>query len=150
MIDSNAISMILNSLESPEVNANSSLDELIKLIIKVSYESEEIKDELKLYDEMFLHIYIYDIDYNIWIKKVGSTLTFNTSYYENVPEEMKIIHFILTKKIFKRIFTQRLDPTDGYMRGLVKIQGNLSDAIIIRNFLKIFFQYINFYLANQI
>ncbi len=150
MIDSNVISLILNSLESTGGNAKSTLDELVKLIVEISHESEDLKDELNLYDDMFFHIYIHDIDYNIWIKKVGAKLTFNTSYYENVPEEMKIIHFILSKKVFKRIFTQRLDPTDSFMRGLVKIQGNLSDGIIIRNLLKIFFQYINYYLTNHI
>ncbi|MFW9951812.1 MAG: hypothetical protein ACFFKA_16975 [Candidatus Thorarchaeota archaeon] len=149
MIDSNPISVMLNSLDSNDREVKSTLENLIKFVIKVAYESEEIQDELLLYDDLYFHIYIYDIDFNIWIKKFGAILTFNTSYYENVPKEMNIIHYILSKKTIKRIFTQRLNPADAYMKGLVQIQGNLSNAIITRNLLKVFFQYINFYITQQ-
>ena len=149
MIDSNPISMMLNSFDSSDKKIKSTIDELLKFIIKVAHESEDIQDELKLYGNLFFHIYIYDIDYNIWIKKIGATLTFNTSYYENVPEDMNIIHYILSKKTMKKIFTQKLNPAEAYMKGLVTIQGSSSDGIITRNLLKIFFQYINFFLDHQ-
>jgi hypothetical protein len=148
MIDSNTINVILNSLESTEGRIKSTLDELIKLILKISHESEEIQDELELYEDILFHIYVYDVDYNIWLKKVGTTLTFNTSYYENVPEEMNIVHFILSKKVIKKVFALKLDPSDAYMKGLIKIQGNLTHAIIARNLLKIFFRYFKSHLAN--
>ena len=152
MIDSNVISIMINSLtdlESTEGKAKSTLDELIKLIVKVSHESEDIQDELKLYGDMFFHIYIPDIDYNIWIKKVGATLTFHTSYYEKTPDNVSVIHFLLSKKVIKRIFTQRLKPADAFMRGLIKVQGELSDAMITKNLLKVFFDYLNYYMTKN-
>ena len=139
---------MLSSLESTEGKAKSTLDELIKLIVKVSHDSEDIQDELKLYGDIFFHIYIVDIDYNIWIKKVGATLTYHTPYYEKTPANAKVIHFLLSKKIIKRIFTQRLKPADAFMRGLVKIQGDISVAIITKNLLKVFFEYLNYYMAK--
>ena len=139
MIDSNTIVMMLNSLESTESKFKSMLDELIKLGITIANNSKEIYEDLKLYEDAIYHMYIYDIDYNIWIKIVEGFLTYNNSYYEANSEEINIIHLILTKKILRKIMTRRIQVTDAYMRGLIKIRGSdeyMSGLIKIKNILK--------------
>ncbi|GAJ05784.1 unnamed protein product, partial [marine sediment metagenome] len=51
MIDSNAIVMMLNSLESTENKFRSTLDEIIKLGITIANNSKDIHDDLKLYED---------------------------------------------------------------------------------------------------
>jgi hypothetical protein len=152
MIDSNAIVMMLNSLESTENGFKSMLDELIKLGITIANNSKEIHEDLKLYEDSIYHVYIYDIDYNIWIKKVEGFLTYNNSYYEANSEEINVIHLILTKKNLRKIITRRIQVTDAYMRGLIKIRGSdeyMSGLIKIKNILKSFFTNMN-YLTEDI
>ena len=144
MIDSNTIVMMLNSLESTESKFKSTLDELIKLGITIANNSKEIHEDLKLYEDTIYHMYIYDIDYNIWIKIVEGFLTYNNSYYEANSEEINVIHLILTKKILRKIMTRRIQVTDAYMRGLIKIRGSdeyMSGLIKIKNILKSFFNF---------
>ncbi|GAG87915.1 unnamed protein product, partial [marine sediment metagenome] len=69
MIGSNTILVILNSLESPRTSFKATIDKFIKEAIKIANESKDFRAELELYDDIIYHIYIYDIDYNIWIKK---------------------------------------------------------------------------------
>jgi len=150
MIDSNTIVMMLNSLESTESKFKSNLDELIKFGITIANNSKDIHEDLKLYEDIIYHVYIYDIDYNIWIKKVEGFLTYNNSYYEANSEEINILHFILTKKVLRKILTRRIQVTDAYMRGLIKIRGSdeyMSGLIKIKNILKSFFTNMN-YLAD--
>ncbi|MBY9010352.1 MAG: hypothetical protein KGD74_10855 [Candidatus Lokiarchaeota archaeon] len=148
MIDSNAILMILNSLESPKNSFKATIDKFIKVAIKIANESEDMKDDLELYDDIIYHIYIYDIDYNIWIKKKGTSLSFNSSFYEENSENVNILHCILTKNIMRQILIRKVQVPDAFMRGLIKINGNLSDAIHARNLWKLFLACMD-YLAEK-
>lgn len=138
MIDSNTILMILNSLESPRTSFKATLDKFIKEAIKIANVSEDFKDELELYDDIIYHIYIYDIDYNIWIKKKGTSLSFNNSFYEENSENFEILHCILTKNIMRKILIRKVQASDAFMRGLIEINGNLSNAIHARHLWKTF------------
>lgn len=141
--------MILHSLESPKTSFKSTIDKFIKIAIKIATDSEDFKDELKLYDDIIYHIYIYDIDYNIWIKKKGTSLSFNNSFYEENSENVEILHCILTKNLTRKILIRKVQLSDAFMRGLIKINGNLSDAIHARNLWKIFLACMD-YLAEKI
>lgn len=140
--------MILNSLESPKTSFKSTIDKFVKIAIKIATDSEDFKDELKLYDDIIYHIYIYDIDYNIWIKKKGTSLSFNNSFYEENSENVEILHCILTKNITRKILIRKVQLSDAFMRGLIKINGNLSDAIHARNLWKLFLACMD-YLAEK-
>ena len=148
MIDSNTILMILNSLESPRISFKATIDKFIKEAIKIANVSEDFKDELELYDDIIYHIYIYDIDYNIWIKKKGTSLSFNNSFYEENSENIDILHCILTRSIMRKILIRKMQASDAYMRGLIEINGNLSDAIHARNLWKTFLACMD-YLAEK-
>ena len=82
MIDSNAILMVLNSLDSSTSSFKSTIDKFIKLGIKIANEIDEFREELEIYEDRMFHIYIKDLDYNIWLKKIGSQISYNNSYYE--------------------------------------------------------------------
>ena len=151
MIDSNAILMVLNSLESSERTFKSTIDKFIRLGIKIANETEEFQEELELYDDKMYHIYINDLDYNIWLKKIGSSVTYSNSYYEENSEGLGVIHFFCTKSIMKEVITRKIKAADAFMRGLMKIRGQISDAIQAKNLLSMFFTFMEYiaYRANE-
>ncbi|MFX0049427.1 MAG: hypothetical protein ACFE8G_14900 [Candidatus Hermodarchaeota archaeon] len=149
MIDSNAILMILNSLESSESTFKSTIDKFIRLGIKIANETEEFSEELKLYDDIMYHIYINDIDYNIWLTKTGGSFTYHNSYYEENSEGLRVIHFFLTKTIMRKVITRKLKAPDAFMRGLIKIKGEVSDAMLARNLLSLLFTYMDYIAFNS-
>ncbi|GAG87158.1 unnamed protein product [marine sediment metagenome] len=148
MIDSNTILMILNSLESPKNSFKSTIDKFIKIAIKIANDSDDIRDELELYHDIIYHIYIFDADYNIWIKKKGTSLSFNNSIYEENSENVDILHFLLSKNLMKKILMRKVQVPDAFMRGLIKINGNISSAIHARNLWKTFLACMD-YLAEK-
>jgi len=149
MIDSNTILVILNSLESPRTSFKDTVDKFIKEAIKIASESKDFRDELEIYDDIIYHIYIYDIDYNIWIKKKGTSLSFNNSFYEENSGNIKILHCFLTRNSMRKILIRKVPVSDAFMRGLIKINGNLSDAIHAKNLWKLFLVCMD-YLAEKI
>lgn len=144
MIDSNAILMMLNSLDSSKNAFKSTLDKFIRLSIKIANETEEFQEELKLFDDKIYHIYVSDSDYNIWLKKIGRSVVYNNSYYEENSEGLSVIHFFLTKTTMKKVITRKIQAADAFMRGLIKIRGTLSDAMCAKNFLSLFFRYMDY------
>lgn len=144
MIDSNAILMILNSLDSSKSKFKSTIDKFIRLSIKIANETEEFQEELKLFDDKIYHIYISDSDYNIWLKKIGGSIEYNNSYYEENSEGLSVIHFFLSKTTMKKAITRKIQAADAFMRGLIKIRGDVSDAICAKNLLSLFFRYMDY------
>ena len=149
MIDSNAILMMLNSLESSESTFKSTIDKFIRLGIKIAEETEEFQEELQLHEDKLYHIYINDMDLNIWLKKIGGSFTYNNSFYEENSEGLSVIHFFLTKKVVKKVITRKMQAADAFMRGLIKIQGKVADVIHARNMLSSFFTYMDYIAYNS-
>ena len=149
MIDSNDILMMLNSLESSESTFKSTIDKFIKLGIKIVNETKEFQEELQLHEDKIYHIYINDMDYNIWLKKISGSFSYNNSIYEENSEELSVIHFFLTKKVVKEVITQKMQAEDAFMRGLIKIRGKLADAILARNLISLFFTYMDYIAHNS-
>jgi hypothetical protein len=139
----------MNTLESPKSSFKATVDKFIKVALKIASESEDVKDELELYDNIIYHIYIYDIDHNIWIKKKGTSLSFNNSCYEENSENVEILHCILTSNIMRKILIRKMQVADAFMRGLIEINGNLSSAIHARNIWNIFLACMD-YLAENV
>jgi len=136
--------MMLNSLDSSKNAFKSTLDNFIRLSIKIANETEEFQEELKLFDDKIYHIYVSDSDYNIWLKKIGRSVVYNNSYYEENSEGLSVIHFFLTKTTMKKVITRKIQAADAFMRGLIKIRGDVSDAMCAKNLLSLFFRYMDY------
>jgi len=150
MIDTKVINLMLIELDSNDEKFKSTLDKFIKMGIKLIQDSEEFQEELSMYGNLLFHVFISDIDYNMWLKKIGTNLTYNTSFYEKSSEELRTIHFILTKETMKKIFRKKLDPTEGWFKGVIKIDGELSDVILTRNLLKSFTELFSYHLRIKL
>ena len=144
--DTKAIDIALNTLGASDENFRSALDKFIKLSIKIANDSDEMQDELALYGDMIFHVYLPDLDYNLWIKTRNNQLNYNSHLYEVIPKNARAIHYILNRKTMTRIIKQQMTPAEAYFRGLIRIDGKMSDAIISRSILKTFFSYINYFM----
>ena len=114
--------------------------------MKIANESEDMCDELALYEDMIFHVYLPDLDYNIWIKTTENQLNYNTNLYEVIPKRGHAVHYILNRKTMTKILRQEMSAAEAYFKGLINIDGELSDAIISRNILNLFFSYINYFM----
>lgn len=140
MLDSNRISVILQSLESTDEQFKASIDKIIKIGLEIANNSEDFKDEMSCYDDFLCHVYVKDIDFNLWIINNQGRLSYNTNYYENHSNQKRITHFIMRKEILKKIFHQKMYASEAYMKGFIEIEGTLADAMIIKNVLRYFFK----------
>ncbi|MHA1457576.1 MAG: hypothetical protein ACTSR5_16655, partial [Promethearchaeota archaeon] len=127
----------------------SSLDKFIKVGIKITNDSEEIMEELRLYNDLIFHLYITDLDLNIWIKSINGVLSYNNNLYEIIPENVHALHSFLSKTTIAKILRQEMTAAEAYLKGFIQIEGELSDAIISKNILSLFFSYINYFMKRE-
>ena len=146
IIDTKVIDTVLSNLGVSDEKFKSSLDKFFKLSMKIANDSEDMCDELALYNNMIFHVYLPDLDYNIWIKTSENQLNYNTNRYEVIPKNSHAIHYILNRATVTKILRQEMSAAEAYFKGLVSIDGELSDAIISRNILNLFFAYINHFM----
>lgn len=140
MLDSNRIFAILQSLKSTDEQFKASIDKIMKIGLDIANNSDDFKDEMACYEDFICHVYVKDLDFNLWIRHVQGQLSYNTNYYEKHPPSTRIVHFILRKEILKKIFHRKLHASDAYMKGHVEIEGSLADAMMIKNTLLFFFK----------
>ena len=139
----------MNALETSEDKFKSSLDKFIKVGIKITNDSEEIMDELRLYNDLIFHLYITDLDLNIWIKSIDGFLTYNNNLYEIIPKNVHALHSFLSKTTITKILRQEMTAAEAYLKGFIQLEGELSDAIISKNILSLFFSYINYFMKRE-
>ena len=143
--DSKVLNSMVNALELTDGAFKTNIDKLFKMGIKIANRSKEFQEEVRLYGDLLFHLYLKDIDFNIWIHSSNGNLMYNTSFYEPESDKTRTIHFILTKKVLKKIFTKDLDAAEAYMKGFLEFDGYISDAMIAKNLMKIYFQYLKYF-----
>lgn len=136
--DSKVLYSMLNELEIADDAFKINIDKLMSVGVKIANKSKDFQDELRLFGDIIFHLYLKDIDFNIWIINSNGILTYNTSFYEPESEKKRVIHFILVKDTLKRIFTKELDAAEAYMKGFIEFDGDFSDAMIAKNLMKIY------------
>jgi len=119
------------------------LDKYIKMIIKIFATSKQLKEELVEYDGVY-QISITDIDFNCWFKLHRGNIT-----YQKGKNEDSTIKFYIKKDLLLEIIQLKKGASHLYMKGLIKVEGDLSDALKFRKFLDISMKYVRYITKNQ-
>ncbi|MHA1193514.1 MAG: hypothetical protein ACTSP9_14710 [Promethearchaeota archaeon] len=62
---------------------------------------------------------------------------------------MHVLHSFLSKKTIAKILRQEMTAAEAYLKGFIQLEGELSDAIISKNILSLFFSYINYFMKRE-
>ena len=140
MIGASLINSIINMLEGSKESFKPQMDKFFKNIIKILNNIKDFKDELKLYDDFIIHVYIKDLDFNLWIKMIGGSLNYHSNYYEPNPDNLRVVHYILTSDLISKILMREMTASEAYFKGLLEFEGEMSDVLISLNLLNLFFK----------
>jgi hypothetical protein len=98
---------------------------------------EEIQEDFKDYDDIY-QIAIEDIELEGWFQIKDGTIT----YQEGLNEEYNL-KFRMSKELLLEIIGLKKMPFDAYMKGQIKVNGELSYTIRFRNFINDIIDYIS-------
>jgi len=136
MVAQNPISSILKSLEKDSPKFEYVLDKIIKAVVKIMNSTEELKEELIGFDDIY-QAYVTDADFNYWLEVSDGKV----SYKKGVnPKALFTIN--LNKEIIIQILKNEVSGTDAFMKGKIKVGGSLSQGLRYIKLFRIFVSYL--------
>ncbi len=136
MLSTKSLNVILDKLINSDQEVIDILDRFIRLGIILIHATEELREEIVDFDELY-QFYFSDINFNFWIKVSNGKITYKKGYNEN-----NSIRIYFTRDLILKIFKEEIGGTEAYMKGLLKIHGNLSHAFKIKKFLRELIEYL--------
>ena len=103
----------------------------------VSDFSSETSAEIIDYDDIY-QISITDINYHFWFKVSNGTIRYKKGINRGASFRVKY-----KKDIFIKILKREMNGTDAYMKGKIKVDGDLTQGLRFIKLFRIFIKYIN-------
>lgn len=138
MLKSNSLYSVLTGLETSAEDFITLLDRIIKISAIMCKRVEELSEEIRA-NGRIAQVFVEDIDFNFWLK---ATEEGDIQYEQGILDNADVIIWI-NRKIIIDILKGDISASDAYMRGSIKVKGNLTQAIQIRNFMLIFKKYLD-------
>ncbi|MHA2088028.1 MAG: SCP2 sterol-binding domain-containing protein [Promethearchaeota archaeon] len=136
MLNSKSFSTVVHSLETNEEEFISALDRVIGFAVNIIKNTEELKEEIRDYDDLY-QIQLTDVNFNFWLKVSNGSLIYKKGINRSATFRIKY-----TKDIFIKVLKRDMAGTDAYMKGKIKVDGNLSDGLRFIKIFRLFIKYI--------
>jgi putative sterol carrier protein len=136
MSDHNPIISILENLKSNGAKFEYALDKIIKGVVKIMNSTEELKEELIGYDDIY-QTYVIDADFNYWLEVSDGRVRYEKGVN---PQALFTIEF--TKDLIIKILREEISGTGAFMKGKIKVEGSLSQGLRYIKLFRIFEKYV--------
>ncbi|MBD3213776.1 MAG: hypothetical protein GF311_14295 [Candidatus Lokiarchaeota archaeon] len=138
----NINSILKNLLSSESTKFKRYLDKFFENMVEKIGQIEEFQKDYSDFDDVY-QICITDLDFQCWFKISKGKLSYSEGIHENYN-----IKFIMDREILERVLSLKIQPYDAYMKGFIKMDGDIMYTIRFRNFSNEFIQYVGYFLEN--
>jgi hypothetical protein len=137
MLDSKSFDSILVDLENRNEEFQSVTDQIIKFIVMKFKNTDELRDEVADYNDIY-QIIVEDGNFNFWLKISNGSIIYRKGINRNAAFKVKYI-----KETFIKILKREVNGTDAYMKGLIQVDGDLSQGLRFIKLFRLFMKYLN-------
>ncbi len=135
MLITYSIDSIINKLTDNDQEVVQVLDKFINFGINLIQTTDELLEEIIDFDAVY-QFHITDLSFNFWIGVSKGNITYKKGVNKNTS-----IRIFFTKDLILNIFKGEISGTEAYMKGWMKVHGNLSHAFKVKNFLRLLVDY---------
>jgi len=136
MVGQNPINSILRNLDKESPKFEYVLDKIIKALVNIMNNTEELKEELIGFDDIY-QTYVTDANFNYWLEVSDGKL----SYGNNInPKALFKIN--INKDIIIQILRNEISGADAFMKGKINVEGSLSQGLRYIKLFRIFVKYL--------
>jgi len=137
MINLKTFNLVLHDLENNHDEFIAVLDRIIKLAVDVFKGTEELQEEILDYNDIY-QIIIPEINFNFWLKVSNGSIIYKKGLNPSASFEV-----IYPKDILLKILKREIHGTDAYMKGIIKVNGDLSQGLRYTRLFRLLLIYIN-------
>jgi alkyl sulfatase BDS1-like metallo-beta-lactamase superfamily hydrolase len=140
MLNSKSFRSVVHELENNDKEFITALDRVISFGVNIVKNVEELREIIIDYDDIY-QVLLTDINFNFWFKVSNGSIMYKKGINRSATFRVRY-----TKDIFIKILKREMEGTDAFMKGKIKVDGNLSEGL---RFIKIF-RFFNKYIENGI
>lgn len=137
MLDSKGFRSVIHGLESNNEEFIEALNRFIMLAVSIIKNTEDIREEILDYDDIY-QIFITDINFNFWIRISNGTIIYKKGINREAFFRVKY-----KKDIFIKIIKREMSGTDAFMKGKIKVDGNLTQGLRFIKLFRLLLKFIN-------
>ncbi len=143
MLELEDIKCVIHHLETDDEEFVAALERILKLSVNMVKNTEELQEEIIDYDELY-QVFITDIDFNFWLKVSNGLIIYEKGINRSATFKVKY-----TKDLIIKILKRETSGTDAFMRGLIKVDGNITQGLRYTKLFRLVFKYINISFKNN-
>jgi putative sterol carrier protein len=136
MAAKNPINSILRDLDKDSPKFDYVLDKIIKTVVKIMNNTEELKEELIGFDDIY-QTNVIDANFDYWLEVSDGKLS-----YKKGTNPKALFKIIINKDIIIQILKNEVSGTDAFMKGKINIEGSLSQGLRYIKLFRIFVKYL--------
>jgi alkyl sulfatase BDS1-like metallo-beta-lactamase superfamily hydrolase len=136
MAGQNPINSILRNLDKDSPKFEYVLDKIIKAVVKIMNNTEELNEELVGFDDIY-QTNVVDANFNYWLEVSDGKLT-----YKKGINPKALFKINIDKDIIIQILKNKVSGTDAFMKGKINIEGSLSQGLRYIKLFRIFVKYL--------
>ncbi len=136
MAGQNPIISFLRNLDKDSPKFDYVLDKIIKAVVKIMNNTEELKEELVGFDDIY-QTYVVDANFNYWLNVSDGKLS-----YEKGINPKALFTINISKDIIIQILKNEISGTDAFMKGKINTEGSLSQGLRYIKLFRIFVKYL--------
>jgi len=137
MLDSKGFRLVVHDLEKNTEEFITALEKIIRLGVSTIKTTEELREEIIDYDDIY-QISITDINYHFWFKVSNGTIMYKKGINRGASFRVRY-----GKDIFIKILKREMYGTDAYMKGKIKVDGDLTQGLRFIKLFRMLIKYIN-------
>jgi len=137
MLNSKSFNLVLNNIEKHDGELIVGLDKLINFAVDKFINTEDLREEIEDYNLIY-QIIITDLDFNFWLKVSNGSIIYKKGINRSASFTVKY-----TKEILIKILKREMYGTDAFMKGLIKVDGDLSQGLRFIKLFRMFLVYLN-------
>ena len=136
MLDSKSFNSVIHELEKNEEEFITVLDRVISFAVNIVKNTEELREEIVDFDDTY-QISLVDINFHFWLKISNGSIIYKKGINRSATFKVRY-----TKNIFIKILKREMAGSDAYMKGKIKIDGNLSEGLRFIKIFRLFIKYV--------
>jgi hypothetical protein len=137
MLDSKGFRSVIHDLESNNEEFIAALNRFIMFAVNLIKDIGELREEIIDYNDIY-QILITDINFNFWIKISNGTIIYKKGINREASFRVKY-----KKEIFIKILKREMAGSDAYMKGLINVDGDLTQGLRFIKLFRLLLKFIN-------
>ncbi|TFG16245.1 MAG: SCP2 sterol-binding domain-containing protein [Promethearchaeota archaeon] len=143
MLNKNTLNSIFKGLLDDNKKFITIIDRIINAGVNLINNTDELREELMGFDGIY-QTHIEDADFNYWFQIAEDRL-----YYEKGEHPEAPFRCYFTKELFIKILMRELSGTEEFLKGKLKVDGDLSQGLKYVKFHRVFFKYLQLKNGNN-